>query len=696
MKGKLEKNKNRKMNNLSKKDILKKISHIKVSEMNETQFNKESMKSRNDKFSLHKRKKNLTCYNIFKTQSNSINKNKREKKTNPDSLFDSENSTFISNNLKYVNLDLPLACLLSPIKSIKSRVNVINLKSNQLFVGKSSKNILSEIRPKSSTCKNLQLNETTHSSFFNRNDMKILSQSSSKSNLNFRNNKLYHSFKLNTSYSKIGRETVSSFLDKTRMIQKGKIIKLEIKNRFKSEYDFNKEQLNRVEKSKIEYMKNIELLKKFDKTFCDYLKNLENDKIEEKKICSQLIRQKIELEIIIQNIKKEINNLKKKLKKYKNYKELFFFIRYGVDSKRKIEENNRFLLLTETKEKAENKYNINDDNLSNKARTPKSNDKVIKKFVKNKSKYLLEKMDSKKTIKFNNNNNNIRTHVSLRKSKSYFYSFNETNSHADDNSKPLILNEQLDFNDIFSKKENNILYDLNKLNNKKREINCLKQDLEQIAKKEKIKSIEFQENNIIIISKIKMRDFLKKENERLQNNLNLMIKSSSKIIFTNKLEQKILYVLKSINNEINIEEKFKMKNFFYTLKMDPSDFLNKNHISKILYMIKTIEYIVFYIIDQINKYMNDPNLKEIYKNVLLMFEKRKTKLIHDLLKEEIKKNFEEKKINFFKKMNKIRLVSSRKFDVKKSNDYKKLFINNNISKSNKKLNDKYERWLSYG
>ena len=47
-------------------------------------------------------------------------------------------------------------------------------------------------------------------------------------------------------------------------------------------------------------------------------------------------------------------------------------------------------------------------------------------------------------------------------------------------------------------------------------------------------------------------------------------------------------------------------------------------------------------------------------------------------------------------MNKIRLISSRKFDVKKSDDYKKLIINNNISKSNKKLNDKYERWLSYG
>ena len=130
--------------------------------------------------------------------------------------------------------------------------------------------------------------------------------------------------------------------------------------------------------------------------------------------------------------------------------------------------------------------------------------------------------------------------------------------------------------------------------------------------------------------------------------------------------------------------------------MDPSDFLNKNHISKTLYIIKTIEYIVFYIIDKINKYMNDPNLKEIYNKVLLKFEKEKTKLMHDLIKEEIKQNFEEKKINAFKRMNKIRLISSRKFDIIKSNDYKKLFINHNISKSNKKLNDKYERWLSYG
>ena len=486
----------------------------------------------------------------------------------------------------------------------------------------------------------------------------------------------------------MSRENVSSFLDKTRMIQKGKIIKLEIKNKFSSEYDFNREKINKIEESKIEYMKNIELLNKYDKTFSDYLKNLENEKIEQKKICSQLIRQKIELEILIQNMKKDLNNLTKKLKKYKNYKELFFFIRYGVDSKRKAAENNRILLLTE------NKNNSNDENLSIKSQTPKLNEKANKKIVKSKSKYLFERMDSKSKIKYNNNN--IRTYVSLRKSNSSFNSFNEANPPVIDYSKPLILNEQLDFNEIFAKKENNILYDLNKLNIKKREINNLKQDLEQIEKREKIKSIEFHENNIIIFSKIKMLDFLKKENERLQNNLNLMIKSSSKIIFTNKLEKKNFYVLKSINNEINIEEKFKIKNLFYTLKMDPSDFLNKNHISKTLYMIKTIEYIVFYIIDIINKYMNDPNLKDIYKNVLIMFEKEKTNLIHDLIKEEIKKEFEEKKINFFKKMNKIRLISSRKFDVKKSDDYKKVLINNNISKSNKKQKDKYERWLSYG
>ena len=673
----------------------KKISYIKISEINEAQFNKEPIKSRNNKFSLYKTKKNLTCFNFFKSHNSSKRKTGQEKKTNPDSIYDSENSTFITNNLKCINLDLPLACLLSPIKSIKPKVNVINLKANHLFAGKSSNNIHSEIRPKSHTYKNLQLNETSHSSCSYKNHMKLLSQSSSKSNLYLRNNKLYNSFNLNTSYSKISRENVSSFLDKTRMIQRGKIIKLDVRNKFKAEYEFSKEKINKVEKSKVEYLQNMELLNKYDKTFSNYLKNLENDKIEEKKICSQLIRQKIELEILIQNKQKEINNLKKKLKKYKNYKELFFFIRYGVDSKRKAEEKkNQMLLLTETKEKSEDINNTNEGSLSNKAQNPKSYDKA-KKIVKSKSKYLFDRMDSKKKIKLNSelNKNNVKKYVRLRKTKSFF---NKTDSPPADNIKPLILNEQLDFNVIFSKKENNILYDLNKLNLKKREINTLKQDLKQIEKKEKIKNIEFNENNIIIFSKIKMLDFLKKENERLQNNLNLILKSSSKKPFTNKLDKKILYVLKSINNEINIEDKFKMKNLFYTIKMDPSDFLNKNHISKTLYMIKTIEYIVFNIIDKINKYMNDPNLKEIYKNVLLMFEKEKTKLIHDLLKEEIKQNFEEKKINAFKRMNKIRLIASRKFDIVKSNDYKKLIINNNISKSNKKQNDKYERWLSYG
>ena len=101
-----------------------------------------------------------------------------------------------------------------------------------------------------------------------------------------------------------------------------------------------------------------------------------------------------------------------------------------------------------------------------------------------------------------------------------------------------------------------------------------------------------------------MLNFLKKENNKLKYKLELMRKTKYKMEnFRNVLDKKLLKILIGINKEINFQEKLKLKDLFYILKIESSEFLNKNHISKTLYMIKIIELITLFLNDLMNNYL---------------------------------------------------------------------------------------------
>ena len=692
----------KKMSNLSKNDIIKKFSYIKISKTSRPKLNKEYNKNK----IIEKKylgKKNLTCLNFFNFKQKYRKRISLQSKINHDLIIDSDYSSFISKN------SFPITGLVSP-KRIKS-----NIRFNRFYTGKQRYLDYSNIRTKSSSSKNTKSNNINYNSTFLKNDAIILSKTrlkSSKSNINIIFNEKMHNVLLKSSLSKYGRENVLSFLEKTRIIRREKVNKVSLDDKIMSETELNKEKFNKIDRSKGEFLNNLILLNKFEKSFNDYLKNLELKKITERQICNDLIRQKIELQNINQNLIKKINRLKIIVKKYKNIKDFLVSVKNGYESIKnrrngKINKNDLTLLLKRNEEKKEQKIGTNNQKAINDQIKPKLSIFNRQGSLKNKKfyfqkKYSINKINTNSKINSINNSNSRNNDNQLKKTYT-FLNKRDSNSSLDDNNNLPIFESVYEFIHVFINFENFIVNDINYLNNHKLSINELKRNLEQVEKEEKIDEKESNYYNIMISTKIKMLDFLKKENLLLKNKLNSLtkIKSTNKNI-KNNLEKKIFDILKIIDIKLNFEEKekFEIKNLFNLLELDSKDFFKKKHLSKILYMIKTIDLIALYKINLINKYKIDPKLKEIYKNYMIIFEKEKNDELHNLIKQQIKQDLEEKKINSLKKSNKIRFLSSRKFDVRNPND-KRYIINRNkktILKRNipHEISDNFEQWMSYG
>ena len=658
---------------LSKKEIIKRFANIKTAKNKSTN---ESNMNRNIDIK-NKRNKNLTYQNFYtKKDINNISENKKIK---DNSLLYSRYSSFISKKYRYYNSDFPLTGVLSPNKKSTE------IKYNRFFSGKinnrNNNNInLSEDRTKTSTTKNTKSNILNKNSSFNKNDkndLRLLSSNSSNSNLNF-NYKLYNSF-LKTPSSHLRRENVSSFMEKTRIIRREKIIKINLENKYQIESESNRDKLVLFKRSKDKFDNNLSLLNKFDSCYTQYLKNLEVEKVKENILCEQLIKEKIELGIDNQKIKHKINKLEIESAKYKNLKELLLLVKYGSDIKDYIEKNNNSENI-ENRNKKRLTESYSSKNRNNNRRNTYKRYYSINKFKIN-----------ARNINGNNNQPEKVQNKLIKKTKSLINKdlINEDLELIRSNKKSIFENE-FEFNHKITYLENIILKNLNYLNQQRYDINNLKKELN------KVKMYNADDDDVDWIpSKIKMLEFVKKENIRLKNKMKLMIKNSStKIILSNNLENKLLNILIDINNEFNIEEKFNNQ-LFSILKLEPAEFLNKMNTSKILYMIKIIELVALFLFNLKNRYLTDPKSEKIFKNISSIFEKEKTKQMHLLLKEQIKKDLKKKKDDIIKRNDKIRFHSSRTFV--------KIFTTSKSkkNKSNRKLRNKsesyelYEKWISY-
>ena len=672
---------------LSKKDIIEKFSKIKGTI---NKLTKDVSKNGDaDKFNKIKGmgKKNLTCLNFYDSsyKMNSCSDNKIKFSTKKDLLFDyTEYSSLIAKNSKLLNSEFPVTGLYTPRKAL----NEIKLKR---FLSAKTYNIdNSEERTKSSTSKNTKTNRKSYKL--------VISPYSAKVNFNFNPN--YNKQTLNnllkTSFSKYRREDIISFMEKTRIIRREKYIKLKLKNKMQYEREMSKEKINIINTNKKEYFNNLSLLNKFDKTFNDYLKKLELQKTKENQVNALLCKRKLDLEISIQKIQKEINKLKIKVKRYQSFKEFLLLVKYGSDAlknnrekskekenekikekekekiKEKIKEKEMIISITENSDNNEKRKDLSVKAIKNRPRKSVCID--MENLIKNKKSNFsyfninMRKKSSRYIIKEKTSIKNINKLIGKKSSSTLI---------RDLNNSPIFQNED-EFENIFIRVENILISDLDYLTSQKKIVNQLKSNLE------KAKNELCDNNNFILIeSKEKKLEYEKKENEKLKNKLDLIIQNNSiKKNLKNNLEKKIGKIM------FNIFEN--MKELSYILKMDNKESFNKKLLSKILYMIKMIELASSYLIDSINKYKDDPKLQDIFK----IIEKEKNKKLHFLKMEQLRKNLENKKANIMKRSAKIYFLSRIKNDTKNSKRSNKKLIKKKVIKRNKS-NDSILNWLSY-
>ncbi len=506
------------LRNLSKNEITKKVNHIKSAKTNLNRKN--IIKINNEKINLFTPQKFALSSNFCgceKKLKNSSGKIKRNL------LIESDYSSFISKNSKIIKSENPLADLLSP-NLIKAEI-----KYRKLFSAKSN---FSQNRTKSSTTKNTNSNFINYESSFKNSDIKLLSSKPSKSNI-FYSKKLHNSL-LKNSFSQYRRENVSDFMEKSRIIRRSKIIKIDIENKLFSENEMKKENANFFDSYKEGHTKSFSLFGKFMENYNNYVKNIKLEKIKENQLNDDLIRKIFFLKMKNENLQKQINKLLVKKTKYNNMKNFFLTVKYGEEflkNKDKIDYSLTF------SQNIENKKN-SDKKLISKSINPKLSNNENK---ENNKKRKIERYYSINKFKTNSrniiNSNNIN-----RKGKEKHNTYKKTKSDIDDR---FSLDEEYQFIHTFTNIENNLLNNLNYLNSQKRNINEIKKKLKEIENDKNDKDIYKD----ILESKNKMLEFLKSENIKLKTKLKIMKKESlNKENFKNKLEKKLLYILKNINS----------------------------------------------------------------------------------------------------------------------------------------------------
>jgi hypothetical protein len=399
------------------------------------------------------------------------------------------------------------------------------------------------------------------------------------------------------------------------------------------------------------------------------------EKAKGNQICNQLIKQKIDLGLENQRIRHQINKLEIKKIRYKNLLDLLKSIKYGLNnSKTEIMSRNHIT----NKHK---KISLSETNNNNK----KNNFKKF--FYINKIRRNSRNMNTNTFQQEKNQNKMLKKNQSVITNDVVNKEFEDI-----DKNKPLFENEE-EISDKLKYLEKLLLNNIHYYNQLRYDINELKKELEQEKK-----SNNDNDKNDLVLSMIEIVEFLKKENDRLKQKIKLLIQNNStNIIFNKYLEQKLLNILKDINNEFNIEEKLSIKNLFFVLNLESGEFTSKTHDSKTLYMIKIIEQIEIYFFNLNNRYLNEPKSKEIFKNVLNIFEKEKAKQYRAFIKEELKENIIKKKIDIMTKANKIRFCPSRGTIKNLIKDKSKKHKSKRKTRNRNDLNHHiYEKWISYG
>ena len=251
---------------------------------------------------------------------------------------------------------------------------------------------------------------------------------------------------------------------------------------------------------------------------------------------------------------------------------------------------------------------------------------------------------------------------------------------------------QKQYEHMFTNVEKTILENIRVNDLQKNEIFEQKKNLEEIIKFSMSKNQYTQE---LIIRKEKLLRNLKEDNIGLKLKFNQV----SKMDFINdfsvdNLEQKMLYMVINLQTKINVQEITKTKNLLSMLKFRPQDFLERFRLPKVIFLIKTIELLISYLISKKNEYLCDPKLKDSLKNILFKLENDKKIRMNILNKKVLKKGIDDRIKRALEKETKIRFYSFRKFDLTNYKNKKNKLLEEKIN--NKTTNDnQYEQWILY-
>ena len=662
----------------SKRDLLRKMPYIKT----EKNYNISEISKNTNLLPLKKKyanlsKKNLTYQNFleYNYDLNNITENKIRMpdhlkiKKKYELLIDSDYSSFTSKNSNKNNKKIS-NFLITGLNTPNNKYK----KYNQIYPGKQNSFENSEIKTKASSNKHTK-SFVINYNYSNKKDY-FFSSSLSKSFIHFHGR--IDQFTKNENKD----EGLKAFIQKSRIILKEKIIQKELESKLNYQSDIYVEKINDLNKKDFTFRRNYYLLNIYDDIYVHYLRYLKQQLAEESIKYNKSKKQKIMLENEVTNILKKIEKNKNKLTYFRSIEKFFKYTKEGLQSLSE-KENQKELKINnkkpkqavEEKQLKENQQNFNKLvgmkllSLRNK-KTPESNDnKKLNSFSRyNSFKNSIKKPEPILVLNNLNDDNTERNNIKRNKAMSVKRKSVKKASVS-------VFKRQYDY--IFTNYENKILQNLEITDNQRKKIWEEKKNLEEA------KNISNQEKNYIdeiIIQKENILYNLKKDNKLLKQKLNSYSETTyQKELSQNILEQKILFMISNIEPKLNIPEIVKIKNLYSMLKLNPQDFLERFRTTKIMFLIKIIELIIFYLISKKNEYLSEPKLKETLKDFLYALENEKKIRMNNLNKKMIKEQMEKRKIKAYDKATRVRFLAYRKFD-----------LNNFKIKKNKSLKDKYK------
>jgi hypothetical protein len=662
----------------SKRDLLRKMPYIKT----EKNYNISEISKNTNLLPLKKKyanlsKKNLTYQNFleYNYDLNNITENKIRMpdhlkiKKKYELLIDSDYSSFTSKNSNKNNKKIS-NFLITGLNTPNNKYK----KYNQIYPGKQNSFENSEIKTKASSNKHTK-SFVINYNYSNKKDY-FFSSSLSKSFIHFHGR--IDQFTKNENKD----EGLKAFIQKSRIILKEKIIQKELENKLNYQSDIHVEKINDLNKKDLTFRRNYYLLNIYDDIYVHYLRYLKQKLADESIKYNKSKKQKIMLENEVTSILKKIEKNKNKLTYFRSIEKFFKYTKEGLQSLSE-KENQKELKINnkkpkqavEEKQLKENQQNFNKLvgmkllSLRNK-KTPESNDnKKLNSF----SRYNSFKNSIKKPepiLILNNLNDDKTERNNIKRNKAMSVKRKSVKKAS-----VSVFKRQYDY--IFTNYENKILQNLEITDNQRKKIWEEKKNLEEA------KNISNQEKNYIdeiIIQKENILYNLKKDNKLLKQKLNSYSETTyQKELSQNILEQKILFMISNIEPKLNIPEIVKIKNLYSMLKLNPQDFLERFRTTKIMFLIKIIELIIFYLISKKNEYLSEPKLKETLKDFLYALENEKKIRMNNLNKKMIKEQMEKRKIKAYDKATRVRFLAYRKFD-----------LNNFKIKKNKSLKDKYK------